>query len=46
MQGINNNQTIQQLLFSYKGSKVLTAEINDFKICRATPSGKANPEAC
>lgn len=47
MQGLDTDTTIKQLLWSLKGAQVCTKETNDFRLCRATPSGNAgNPEHC
>ena len=47
MQGLGTDQTIRQLIFSYKGSQRCMAEKQAFDLCRATPIGSAaNPEHC
>ena len=46
MEGLNTESTLKNLIFMYKGSQSCTNEAKDFKLCRATPAGLADPERC
>ena len=46
MQGLDTNSTFKNLIYMYKGSELCKSETSDFKICRATPAGSADPSRC
>jgi hypothetical protein len=47
MQGLNNESTLKQLMFAFKGNEFCAAEQAEFKLCRATPAGShGDPEIC
>ena len=46
MQGVNTDTTVKNLIYMYKGSMTCKAEKADFSLCRATPSGQADPSKC
>ena len=46
MQGVNTDSTVKNLIYMYKGSLTCKAEKADFNLCRATPSGMADPSKC
>ena len=46
MQGLDTNSTLKNLIYMYKGSELCQNETSEFKICRATPAGLADPTTC
>ena len=46
MQGVNTDSTVKNLIYMYKGSLTCKSEKADFSLCRATPSGQADPAKC
>ena len=47
MQGLDNDSTFKQLMYSYKGSVTCAKERAEFALCRASPQGAlGEPEIC
>ena len=46
MQGLDTQSTLKNLIHMYKGSELCKSETSEFKICRATPAGTADPSQC
>ena len=46
MQGLDQQSTLKSLIYMYKASAVCPQKQNDFRVCRATPAGQAEPERC